>query len=384
MLSCQRDKFDIPTDVHYLNCAYQAPLMHSVVSVGTKALVRRQKPYLDTPEIFFAPQEELKRRFALLIGTSDHERIAVIPSVSYGMANAASNIALASGDNVVITAEQFPSNFYAWSERCKQAGAELRVISEPDSGQSWSEAIMASIDLRTRVVTMGTVHWTDGTKFDIATISEVARAHEALVVIDGTQSIGALPFDFDSVRPDALICSGYKWLLGNYSLCLGYYGPYFDDKAPIENNWITRKNSDDFQNLVNYQDAYRPKAYRFTVGQPSHFVLLPMLTESIGQLLEWTPAGIQEYCRQLLHPYLSTWRDMGFRLPAPVEMCAHLFGIRIPSGLSSSEVVPILRRHNVHVSFRGNALRVSLHLWNTPQDLDALTAVLDEIKNAAS
>ena len=67
--------------------------------------------------------------------------------------------------------------------------------------------------------------------------------------------VGALPFDVREIQPDALVCAGYKWLLGPYSIGVAYFGPRYDGGEPIEENWIARRGSEDFQRLVDYQDA---------------------------------------------------------------------------------------------------------------------------------
>jgi len=120
------------------------------------------------------------------------------------------------------------------------------------------------------------VHWTDGTRFDLVAIGRAARRVGAAFVVDGTQSVGALPFDVREIQPDALVCAGYKWLLGPYAMGAAYFGPRYDAGDPIEENWITRRGSDDFQRLVAYQDEYAPGAIRYDVGERSNFILLPM------------------------------------------------------------------------------------------------------------
>ena len=108
---------------------------------------------------------------------------------------------------------------------------------------------------------MSHIHWADGTLFDLKAIRQRTRDVGALLIIDGTQSIGALPFDIQEIQPDALICAGYKWLMGPYSLGLAYLGEFFDEGIPIEENWKNRHNSHHFARLVNYEDKYQPHAH---------------------------------------------------------------------------------------------------------------------------
>ena len=108
----------------------------------------------------------------------------------------------------------------------------MQAISPPSilngRGKEWNERILNSIDTKTKLVSLGHVHWADGTLFQLTDIRKRTKEVGALLVIDGTQSVGALPFDVDVIQPDALICGGYKWLMGPYSLGYAYYGEYFD------------------------------------------------------------------------------------------------------------------------------------------------------------
>ena len=135
----------------------------------------------------------------------------------------------------MLTARQFPGNVHTWRRLARERGAELRVTDArpgPGCGERWSARILEAIDADTAVVTMGAVHWTDGTVFDIDAIAARTREVGAYLVIDGTQSVGAMDFDVARIRPDALICSGYKWLMGPYSIGLAYFGPRLPGRRP--------------------------------------------------------------------------------------------------------------------------------------------------------
>ena len=103
-------------------------------------------------------------------------------------------------------------------------------------------------------------------------MSVAARCREvgSALVIDVSQSLGALPFELAAIRPDFLACAGYKWLLGPYSLSYLYVAPRWQDGQPIEHNWIARIGSEDFAGLVDYQDGYQSGARRFDVGERAH------------------------------------------------------------------------------------------------------------------
>ncbi len=378
LIECQKGLFDIPDDVHYINCAYMSPLMNHLEELAIDVISGQKQPHLVGLTDFFEPTLALKQSFAKLIDIDDPERIAIIPSVSYGIANVIHNIDLAPDQNIVIAAEQFPSNVYPWIQLCNSNHGVLHIVSREKNGRSWSDSIIDSIDDNTAAVAMGHIHWADGYKFDLVRIAAAARRHGALVIIDGTQSIGALEFPIHEIKPDALVCAGYKWLLGPYSIGVAYYGPYFDDKLPIEDNWINRKDSDQFQQLINYQPQYRPGANRFSVGETSNFILTPILSAAIDQLNTWTANGIQNYCTGLIEDFTGSWRDMGYSLNSGDEFASHLFGIRLPEGADSTLIKPILEKHHVYVSFRGDAVRVAPNIYNDRRDLEALTNALAE------
>lgn len=384
MLKSQRSLFQLPEEVHYLNCAYLSPQLRSVEAAGIEALSRKNLPFTIQPTDFFEPVRHLQSLFAKLIQTDTPERIAIIPAVSYGIATVAKNVRLRSGENIIMVEDQFPSNVYSWQRLVADAGAELRIVRAPEASnrtQAWNEAILEAIDERTRLVAMANVHWADGTRFDLMAVRQRTREVGALLVLDGTQSVGALPIDVGALEPDALICAGYKWLLGPYSLGLAYYGPAFDDGIPIEENWINRLHSSDFKNLVNYQPAYEPGAARYSVGEQSNFFQVPMLSAALEQLLDWGVANIQQYTKNLSEKPLQTLQDMGCQVESAAQRCGHLFGVRLDDARFDFEQLRTqFETNRVYVSFRGSAIRVAPHVYNDDRDFAQLTKCFEQAR----
>jgi selenocysteine lyase/cysteine desulfurase len=377
----QRDKFSIPKGLTYLNCAYMAPLLKSVEKAGIAGIQRKRNPAGILAEDFFADGEMLRSEFAKLVNVTDPKRIAIIPSVSYGLANVARNVKLMRGDRIIVAAEQFPSNYYPWHARSLETGAELTAVAAPDSmverGRTWNERILEAIDSRTRLVSIGNVHWTDGTRFDLEKIRKRTRDVGSLLIIDGTQSIGALPFDVHHIQPDALVCAGYKWLMGPYSFGMAYYGPHFDNGSPIEESWLNRLNSEDFKGLVNYQDDYHRGAIRYDVGERSNFIMVPMMQTALEQINKWKPSNIQQYCRSISKGAINLLRNNNYHIEDEAYRGHHIFGIRFPKGTSLEGVREKIRKKKIAISFRGDSMRVSCHLFNTSDDFEKLLDTLD-------
>ena len=131
MISCKRSKFTLPKKVTYLNCAYMSPLLKTAEKVGIQNLRRKRNPSTILAEDFFTDGELLREEFARLINVENPKRIAIVPSVSYGMANVAANLKIGRGEKIIVAAEQFPSNYYPWQRLCLETGATINVIEPP-------------------------------------------------------------------------------------------------------------------------------------------------------------------------------------------------------------------------------------------------------------
>ena len=380
-LTCQRGAFGLPLDLHYLNCAYMGPLPDVAEAAGIEAIRRKRVPVTIHPPDFFETSDELRRLFAALVGGDDPTRVAILPGVSYGVAVAARNLPVARGQNILMTHEQFPGAVLAWRRVAREVGAEVRFVTPPSGagrGAGWNERLLDRIDDDTAVVAVPHVHWTDGTRFDLLQIGRRCREVGAALVVDGTQSVGALPFDVKEVRPDALIVAAYKWLLGPYSVGMGWFGERFDDGTPLEETWIGREGSEDFQSLVSYRDGYQPGALRYDVAERSNFALLPMAVASLRLVSEWRPERIQAYCRDLTREVLAEVGALGFAVEDEEWRGSHLFGLRMPEGIDLKALKEALDRRNVVASLRGTALRLSPNVYNDQADLEALLEGLRE------
>ncbi len=376
MLNCQKDKFNLSEEVSYINCAYMSPNLKSVEEAGIQAILQKSQPWKVTRAHFFDPVEKLKSTFAKLINCPNTQRVAIIPSASYGIANVVKNLHATAENNIVLVGEGFPSNYYSWKKLSDTSGAKIKIISSPkldsSNGRIWNQNILDAIDENTIAVTLGNVHWADGTLFDLKKIREKTSANNSLLIVDGTQSVGAYPIDIQEVKLDALICAGYKWLLGPYVSGVGYFGEKFDLGDPIEENWINRLDSHQFENLVNYQPEYKPQANRYSMGEQSNFIGVPMLQKSLEQLLEWGVENIQDYCKNITQKPIEALLDMGCQMEEETYQASHLFGVRLSPNMNMEKLKTQFEKNKVKVSQRGNAIRIAPHVYNTSEDFEKL------------
>jgi len=375
-LESQRDLFEIPEDIVYLNCAYMSPQLRPAREAGEKAVSRKSRPWEITPDLFFEDAEEIRALFARLVG-GDTEGVAIVPSVSYGISVAAANVPVREGEKLIILEDQFPSNVYAWRELADRSGARLVTLPRPED-LDWGRALIEEIDADTAVVAVPNCHWTDGSLVDLASVGESTHEAGAALVVDAIQSLGAYPFDVSEVRPDFLIATSYKWLLGPYGVGFMYVGEEYREGKPIEHNWINRRGSQDFSGLVDYQDAFQPGARRYDVGERSNFALLPMAAEALRQLLDWGVENVSETIGTLTDLIEEKAGELGIVTIPKERRARHMIGLMLGPD-APDDLARWLTTHNVFVSVRGESVRVSPHLYNTEEDVDRLFEVLERV-----
>lgn len=372
----QRHLFRLKADEIYINGAYMSPQLKTVEAAGIDQLSRKANPSDIQVNDFFTDKHTLRELFAKLIEAEDAKRIAIIPSVSFGIATVAQNIPFAVHDEILLLEEQFPSNYYVWQQISEEKKIRLKIIKAPPVGLGralrWNELILEAITPATKVVSIPHVHWADGSKFDLEKIRKKCNEVGAYLIIDGTQSVGAMPFSVKEIQPDALICGGYKWLMGHYGLGVAYFNSKFDNGLPLDNNWMNHVGSENFAGLVNYNTSLKPKAERYDVGESSNFILVAMLNKGLEQVLEWQPDRIQQYCKSLTSSWNETLTSLGHFIEEPTYRAKHLFGVYLNPKTPLHQLQQRLEQHKIKVSFRGNSVRISPHVYNTKQELEIL------------
>ena len=373
LIPLQKHLFDIPSEITYLNCCYMSPQLLSVSEAGRQALFRKQRPWKVTIPDFFEETEKTRGLFAELIEAEPGD-IAIIPATSYGVAVAAKNLEVAPGSKILMLHEQFPSNVLGWQELAQLNNAKTIFLKDP-SNSGWTEIILDAIDESTSIVALPHVHWSDGRMIDLPKIGHRCRETGAALVLDLTQSLGAMPFSVREVQPDFLIASTYKWLLGPYSMGFLYADPKHHQGKPIEFHWIQPKHTEDFTGLALYEKEYQPGARRFDVGERSNFMLMPMVHAALQQILEWQVPKISKTLNKLTSEAANWAEQIGLQVAAADQRGPHFLGVGFPDGVPDG-LLESLSKEQVFVSIRGESMRVSPHLFNNLQDLEKLFAIL--------
>jgi len=373
-IGSQRPLFEVPSEVAYFNMANMSLLLRSVRAAGAAALEQRGEPWRIAPVDWFTDVERLRAAYAGILGV-ELDAVALVPATSYGLAIAARSIEATEGDQVVVLADEYPSNNYTWRRFCQRTGAEL-LTARDGAGGTWADAVIALVGDRTRVVAVPNVHWTDGSLVDLDSIVVAARRVGAAVVIDASQSLGALPLDVLRLRPDFVVSVGYKWLLGPLGVGCLYVDERYRDGEPLEENWINRAGSEDFAALVDYTDTYRPGARRFDVGARANFGLVPMAIAAAEQLLTWTTAATAATLRLVTDQIADHASGLGYSVRPREERAPHMLGVGLPREAARA-IAEDLGERGVVASVRGSSLRIAPHLHTTHEDLERLAQALE-------
>lgn len=373
-----RELFEIPDGVAYFNTAYNAPLLRRSREALEKAARAKSRPWDRTPANFFEDADAIRPICADLFGGTSND-YAVIPAASYGLSTAARILEKKLGpeDNILLMEQEFPSNVLPWRRIAKETGAHLRTVPLPANGD-WTAGILQMLDASVKVAALSPSHWTDGAYIDLVAVGEACRNQGTAMVLDITQSLGAVPFSVEAVEPDFMVAAGYKWLLCPYGFAVMYVAPRWQEARPMEESWLARSNASNFARLIEYSDEYRPGARRFDGGEACVTTVLPGAIAALEQLRDWGIENIHHQLGAVNKKIVDRVEPLGFVPRAGRFASAHMFGITVP-GETPADAVSKLAAKSVYLSLRGSSIRISPHLHVTEGDIDQLVAALADL-----
>jgi selenocysteine lyase/cysteine desulfurase len=377
MLPSQRASFDIPSDICYLNAASYSPLPIRTLEAGRAAVGRKGRPW--TLETSFANQQhERARTAAARLIHAEVSDIALIPSISYGVATAAKLLTPDRGTRVLVLQEDHSSPVLEWHVRAEAQGFTVDTVRQPDDGD-WTSAVLESIE-RTgappvSLASISSVHWSDGGLIDIEKVGAALRQRGAAFLIDATQGAGVLALDVQRLDPDFVIFPTYKWLLGPYGRAFLYVAKRHQNGVPLEQTSAGRCNVR-AENAVYFTDvSYVPDARRFDMGERDHFISMEMASIGMETMAGWGAPAIAQRLAMLTARIAAGVRDIGVRMPAPHLRAPHILSLAFKDGMPAG-LVEGLASEGVYVAPRLGRMRVSPHVYNDEADADRFVEVL--------
>jgi selenocysteine lyase/cysteine desulfurase len=377
MLASQRDLFQMPRDICYLNSASYSPLPLRTQEAGRAAVGRKGTPWTLEPS-FATGQHDRARAAAARLINADAADIALIPSISYGVATAAKVLTIERGARVIVLENDHSSPVLEWQSRAEAQGFVVETVRQPDDAD-WTAAILAAIE-RTGAPPVGlasisSVHWSDGGVIDIEQVGAALRQRGARFLIDATQSAGVLTVDVRRLDPDFVIFPTYKWLLGPYGRAFLYIAKRHQGGIPLEQTASGRRNVR-AENAVYFADAsYVADARRFDMGERDHFISLEMASIGMEMVADWGAAAVAQRLSMLTDRIADGLRGIGVGVPERRLRAPHILCLRFKDGMPVG-LVDGLASEGVYVAARLGRMRISPHVFNDEADADRFVAAL--------
>ena len=367
-----RAEFPIFRNKTYINsCSYGALSNH--VRAAFNAYLDAREDQGSPWQMFVEKLEQARAQFAAQINASPDE-IAITTSASQAIGAVATGIRFDQGrDEILITDYEFPTSGENWFAQ-EARGARANIVGLGASGYILPEDITAALTDKTAVVAATHVCYRNGFKQDIAAVIAAARDAGALAVIDGFQCLGTEPLDVKVLDLDIYVGGATKYMLATAGLCFMYVRePLIEKIKPLVTGWFAQ--SDIFA-MDHRKNDFSHTARRFDSGTPPNVNVMAAIA-GMDLIGEAGPAAIRKHVLDLNDRLKKGVRDLQGRLASPDDAAWHGAMIAIKS-TDENALVAALESDGIITSCRDGNLRVSAHLYNNQQDIDAVLAALDK------
>jgi selenocysteine lyase/cysteine desulfurase len=372
-------------DVTYLNFAAHAAIPRAALNAVELSVAAKMRPHIVDDQSFFTVAASLRQTLATLIGASSDD-IALTSGAGAGLAVIAYALKWSVGDEVVIARGEFPVQYATWKPMEAREGVKVR-IAVPQGQFIQSDDLVAAMTPRTRVVSVSHVRFDDGSMLDVSSLAAACRKNGTLLVLDVSQSCGAVPMNVLSLGADFIVCAGYKYLLSPWGTgFLWTRKENLDSLRPGPYNWLSQGvesfarlnfvNPEPSSGLGRWDSAEAASIYNFN---------LTVMEASAKFVLDAGPALIRDHNQALIEYFFERLPD-GYRLASPRQASQRgVFGcIEVGSRADTESLYQTLRDEGFVVALREGRIRVAPHLLNSTQDIDRLLVVMANAWKEAS
>jgi len=380
MLPCQRTLFDIPREVCFFNAATYSPLPIAVQEAGRAAVARKGQPW-KLPADFQPQQYERARKAAAALIGADSTDVSLIPSVGYGVSTAGKVLTIPRGSRVLVLQDDHTSPVLEWMSRSQAGGFAVETVKQPADGD-WTSAVMAAIDRSgaepLALVSMSSVHWSDGGALDMARIAKAAKAKGSALLVDATHDVGIRHIDVKTLDPDFLIFPTYKWVLGPYGRAFMYVAKRHQHGVPLEQTAPARK-AVSAEDTVYFRDtSYAEGARRYDMGERDHFISMEMAAIGMEMMAGWGNEPIRARLAMLTDKLADGLANTGVQVMDRKLRAPHVLSLYFPKGMAT-DLPKKLAAENVYAAPRLGRLRISPHVYNDEQDVERFVEVFRKV-----
>lgn len=362
-----RQLFPVTRQAVYLNNAAESPL-------NTRVRARLDE-YLDLA--VNAPQDKpgvrhpVRTALSRLLGGAPDE-YALVTSTGVGVGLAAAGYAWQPGDNVVLPADEHWNSLFPWLA-LRERGVEVRLVPVDEDQRVPLEAVAARVDGRTRMLATTAVRFNTGFRADLPAWSQLAHAHGALLLVDGIQAAGVVPFNIEDEGIDICTCAGFKWLLGLPGTGFLYVKREVQEKIrPVLPGMYAADN----RNLKAVD--YLPDARRYETGTMA-YAFFHAWPAGLEILQEAGIANIHMRVMALTDRIIAGLRAKNIPIASPVDKISERSAILAFSAGSEADNQALYERltaQKILVALRDGRIRVSPNFFNTEEEIDTFLDAL--------
>jgi selenocysteine lyase/cysteine desulfurase len=380
MLPSQRALFDIPRDVAYFNAAGWSPLPLAVQEAGRAAMGRKGQPWKLGADFFQQQYDRARAAAAKLIG-ADPMDVALISSVGYGVATAGKVLSIPRGSRVLVLENDHTSPVLEWMTRSEQGGFTVEPVKQP-ADADWTTAVLEAIERKgaapLALVSIASVHWSDGGAIDMPKIAAATKKVGAALLVDATHDAGVRKIDVKTLDPDFLIFPTYKWVLGPYGRAFMYVAKRRQNGVPLEQTSPARKQVSAEDTIYFRDTSYKDDARRYDMGERDHFVSLEMAAIGMEMMARWGNDAIVERLSMITGKLADGLGNLGVRLPDTRVRAPHILCVSFPRGMAE-DLPKKLAADNIYAAPRLGRLRISPHVYNDEQDVERFVEVFRKV-----
>ena len=368
-----RALFPVTERLNYLNHAAVSPPPAATIAAVQSQLTDVSQNGSVNFRNWIATKERTRQLLATLLGARP-EQLAFMRNTSDGLSTVANGLRWQAGDNLVTFRNEFPSNIYPWLRLHDAFGVEVRMAEERNGRIDLNELI-ALIDAKTRLVAISQVQYASGFRADLERLGLAARTHDALLVVDVIQALGVVPIDVQAELVDVAAGAGHKWLLTPEGV--GFL--YLSDRAreriqPTLVGWTSVPDPDDY---ANFSQGWNRGTLAWETGT-GPAALIHGLEEGLKLLSETGTERIWSHLETLTDHLCEGLVNRPYRIVSSRLRSekSQIVCIQHTGGLSAMDLYSHLKERSIITAPRGDRLRISPHLYNTSEEIDALLDVL--------
>ena len=369
------DEFVQAPGLRYLNHAAVAPWPNRAATAVSR--FAQENVWLgarDYPD-WMALEQRLRERLKRLLNAPSTDDIALVKNTSEALSFVAFGLTWASGDQIVISDEEFPSNRIVWEALTTQGVEVVQVSLKGDDPEG---ALLTACGPRTRLMSVSAVQFASGLRLDLQRLGAGCKQQDVLFCIDAIQQLGALPFDVQSYQCDFAMADGHKWMLGPEGLGVFYVRSDLREQLKLhEFGWHMLEHMGDY-NRTTWEPA--KSARRFECGSPNMLGAMALeaslsLLEEVG--MEQVAALIAERV-QWLQEGLGTIAGVKLHSPLNPARRGGIFSFSI-DGIDNQVLYEALKAQQVVCIPRGPGIRFSPHFYTEKRVIDETIAIIASI-----